>query len=198
MKKEPNLNRLEKTKLCPYCMGDIPLDAIKCEHCGEWVKEKKERRRRVRREENGSDKEEILKDEGIQIWKASQSTIVKAILVLVMGLITSGGVYLAADPNHDILGTDSVDQVVLPNTSEGDCTFCDGYGKLICSNCNGTGEIEIVEDCPYCINGIAGADGEICNECDGTEQVTKYYTCEECDGTGYVQCTNCGGDGKIE
>ena len=26
--------------LCPYCKGDIPDDAVKCMHCGEWVKQK--------------------------------------------------------------------------------------------------------------------------------------------------------------
>ena len=25
---------------CPYCKGDIPDDAVKCMHCGEWVKQK--------------------------------------------------------------------------------------------------------------------------------------------------------------
>jgi len=25
---------------CPYCKGDIPDDAVKCMHCGEWVKQR--------------------------------------------------------------------------------------------------------------------------------------------------------------
>ncbi|MGF7119445.1 double zinc ribbon domain-containing protein [Methanobacterium oryzae] len=27
------------TKSCPYCRGKIPIKAVKCMHCGEWVKE---------------------------------------------------------------------------------------------------------------------------------------------------------------
>ena len=22
---------------CPFCLGKIPLAAVKCQHCGEWV-----------------------------------------------------------------------------------------------------------------------------------------------------------------
>lgn len=25
---------------CPFCKGEIDADALKCRHCGEWVKEK--------------------------------------------------------------------------------------------------------------------------------------------------------------
>jgi uncharacterized membrane protein YvbJ len=24
-------------KQCPYCKGEVPDDAMKCKHCGEWV-----------------------------------------------------------------------------------------------------------------------------------------------------------------
>lgn len=24
-------------KQCPYCLGEIPAEASKCQHCGEWV-----------------------------------------------------------------------------------------------------------------------------------------------------------------
>jgi hypothetical protein len=24
-------------KTCPYCKGDVPGDALKCKHCGEWL-----------------------------------------------------------------------------------------------------------------------------------------------------------------
>jgi predicted amidophosphoribosyltransferase len=27
------------TKSCPYCKGKIPVKAVKCMHCAEWVKE---------------------------------------------------------------------------------------------------------------------------------------------------------------
>lgn len=28
----------EDTKKCPYCGGDIPVGAVKCKYCGEWLK----------------------------------------------------------------------------------------------------------------------------------------------------------------
>jgi hypothetical protein len=31
-----------KMKECPYCKSDIPLDSLKCRHCGEWVAKKDE------------------------------------------------------------------------------------------------------------------------------------------------------------
>jgi hypothetical protein len=24
-------------KTCPFCKGDVPGDALKCKHCGEWL-----------------------------------------------------------------------------------------------------------------------------------------------------------------
>ena len=29
------------TRICKYCEGKIPLDALKCMHCGEWVEKEK-------------------------------------------------------------------------------------------------------------------------------------------------------------
>lgn len=30
---------MDPMKTCPYCMADIPEQAQKCMHCGEWVEE---------------------------------------------------------------------------------------------------------------------------------------------------------------
>ena len=32
---------MNETKLCPYCYGEIPANAEKCEHCGELLNESK-------------------------------------------------------------------------------------------------------------------------------------------------------------
>lgn len=37
----------ELTKACPYCCQKIPLDAKKCQFCGEWVKEKSDKGNKV-------------------------------------------------------------------------------------------------------------------------------------------------------
>ena len=29
-------------KVCPFCISDIPDEALKCKNCGEWVEAKKE------------------------------------------------------------------------------------------------------------------------------------------------------------
>ncbi len=28
-------------KVCPFCIADIPIQALKCRHCGEWVEKTK-------------------------------------------------------------------------------------------------------------------------------------------------------------
>ena len=31
----------QETKMCPYCGGEISINAKKCKHCGEWFEYKK-------------------------------------------------------------------------------------------------------------------------------------------------------------
>ena len=31
------------TTACPYCGGDVPIDAVKCRHCTEWLTDKRPR-----------------------------------------------------------------------------------------------------------------------------------------------------------
>lgn len=35
----------KNTQTCPYCCKEIPLGAKKCQHCGEWLIDKKELRK---------------------------------------------------------------------------------------------------------------------------------------------------------
>ena len=43
---EPNIGSNDRTtiKNCPLCQGEIPQDAAKCMHCGEWVNKKEKNR----------------------------------------------------------------------------------------------------------------------------------------------------------
>lgn len=69
------------------------------------------------------------------------------------------------------------------------CDECDGHGNFTnsCFNCEGTGEI----------------DGEPCEECGGEGMITEdcewcsegWQKCEKCDGSAYIDCTECNGEG---
>lgn len=92
------------------------------------------------------------------------------------------------------------------NTGRPMCETCNGYGKLTCGYCYGTGRVSInwgpSEDCPRC-NG----DGVYtkCKDCGGDGYLDpgdpKYVPpkvlgkCKYCKGTGNMKCSWCNGTG---
>lgn len=80
------------------------------------------------------------------------------------------------------------------------CNYCHGSGRVICSQCNGTGWVKKI--CSWC-HGSGGHNRSRCMYCGG-----KGYTVDEvfgsgrhdcfyCNSTGYVEnsCTRCSGSG---
>lgn len=86
----------------------------------------------------------------------------------------------------------------VPYIPLGNCTKCEGTGKLNCDRCFGSGEIP----CGSCISGSTpcneihipgGSDDAICKQCGEAFNVKGGdVTCNECSG-GYKTCPNCGG-----
>jgi|GEM_PF-5769034 len=93
-----------------------------------------------------------------------------------------------------------------------ECTSCWGRGTQYCSTCDATGKVKQYTDkncpdcaglgyiyemvsCDYCTNGKITST-VICPDCKGA---SKLVTCSDCNGKGSVsvQCTYCGGAGKI-
>ncbi|MEO0089171.1 MAG: hypothetical protein ABIK56_01390 [candidate division WOR-3 bacterium] len=72
------------------------------------------------------------------------------------------------------------------------CWACDGYGWVICYQCNGTG---IGFSCFSC-NGL-GYIYKKCYWCKGTGQTSLGMTCFTCDGLGFTceKCYLCNGRG---
>ncbi|MGF7119446.1 hypothetical protein [Methanobacterium oryzae] len=218
-------------------MGKLSLDAVKCKYCGEWVEEKKEQRNRFRREDRETAEREVrrtLQDKaqeqmksdksgrpesaqkgiseskGIKSWWTAQSGVSKGILVLFVGLIAFGGIYLASGSDQDVPGTNPIDQISPSTGSSSDgstsvkaCTVCGGDGILDCSKCGGDTIVVTSKECtkPGCIGGRIQdtSNSAIWNDCPACVGgvITSEETCEICHGTGKVKCTNCGGDGKI-
>lgn len=206
-------------------MGELSIDATKCKYCSEKLEEDKERTREILRREGEdtakrevrrqiqdkarekikSDKsgkpkttqKSISKSEGIKKWWAGQSTGVKAAVVLCVGMVAFGSIYLASGTNqgapYQLIGSnntsDNVNQSSSGSGHSGDsgssssskreiCKDCGGKGYWICNVCNGTGVI----DCTVC-----GGDGKV-----------PYYKMVNNSSTkSEIQCTKCGGDGKI-
>ncbi len=157
-------NSSEETKSCPYCIGEISVDATKCSHCGEELKEDKEKER-LKREGKDTAKREarkqiqdkfksdktgkttqksIAKSKGIKSWWAAQSTGVKALVILCIGVVALGGTYLASGTGQGT--TDSIvnqaPEQSTPVASAETCTVCSGSGKVTCTSCGGDGIIE--------------------------------------------------------
>jgi uncharacterized membrane protein YvbJ len=80
-------------KICPFCMGDIRDEAVKCVHCGEWVEEPQDRREQVstgspRAFFRGRDLDETL-NEGVKVYAKVRiiSVVIAAVLFLVFLLV---------------------------------------------------------------------------------------------------------------
>lgn len=194
--KKINPDNSEETKYCPYCMGELALDAVKCSHCGEWVEEKKKRRNRLRREDRETAEREVrrtLQDKtrekmksdksvkpkstqkgvseskGIKSWWAAQTGVSKGILVLFAGLVVFGGIYLVAGSNQDTPGGDIIDQISDQNDNSSD-------NKI--SKDENTPKVNGKTICPLCNGNI-------------------WLTCEICKGSGKLTCKACNGSGYI-
>lgn len=65
--------------------------------------------------------------------------------------------------------------------SQSKCTFCNGYGRFVCSTCHGRGSVTLNMLNPYT----------------GYYQPTT-YTCSSCRGYGVIVCNTCKGNGRIQ
>lgn len=85
------------------------------------------------------------------------------------------------------------------------CSFCDGTGQKVCTQCQGVGMTGscyscsgtgIVEDkCAYCSGSGSGYYGK-CMSCNGDGY--NRHRCSSCNGTGYAnRCFSCGGRGVV-
>lgn len=85
------------------------------------------------------------------------------------------------------------------------CTSCDGDGFFInpynwqqmvkCSKCNGLGVTFIEKECSLVCDDENG-DGK-CDDCDGSGIADNAKACEQCNGTGKLDCPYCE-DGYIK
>jgi RecJ-like exonuclease len=224
LKKKFNPDNLEESKLCPFCMGELSIDATKCNYCGEELEEDRERtRERLRREGEDNAKGEVRRQiqdrlrenkksdstgkheitqkssskvEGVKKWWTGQSTGVKALVVLCVGVVAVSGMYLASGINqgapYQLIGSNSTSDSVNQSSSGSSHDNSKNVKMITCSICNGTGKItELIGEkviCPQCNNGY---DKYSCKNCSGTgyikENVTIYKTCPTCKGKGKVK-----------
>ncbi|MGZ7116774.1 MAG: hypothetical protein ACXVHS_04895 [Methanobacterium sp.] len=204
-----NADKSGDLKQCPYCMGELKIDAAKCKYCDEWLEEenkkdirkfgedttKGEIRRQIQdrlKESKKSDpsgkqitQKGTSKVEGVKNWWTGQSTGVKALVIICLGVVAFTGIFLAYGTNQGTPAviTNQVSDSVPSNhnnpiVSAKTCTVCGGDGLIDCKKCGGTGYIET-------------ENNYRCQTCSTTTEVK----CDACKGTGQIRCTNCGGDG---
>lgn len=84
------------------------------------------------------------------------------------------------------------------------CNHCYGKGRIICGQCNGTGEK--YEVCKYCY-GKGYIESSTCHLCNGSGRLMynspfgegKYFDCIKCNGSGRIEgftCIGCNGSGR--
>jgi hypothetical protein len=98
---------------------------------------------------------------------------------------------------HEILTNEGEDERTTQPEVDLTCEFCNGKGKKVCDECNGSGICFMclgsgicvwcsdASSCDYC------QESKICMICKGMGK------CKNCDGKKYVLCSQCEGTGTM-
>ncbi len=182
-------------KKCPYCLGEVSSNAVKCKYCGEWLDRKKRRLidtlERETKETGKSIPKQIIREKindtrakgksktahnngisktnSIKKWWAAQSAGIKASLILCVCAVAFMGTYLVLASGSD-LSINPVENISSPLTPSQDKDISSTTGK----------------------NTPSPDDTVRCTACEGTGLVA----CANCNGTGQITCPTCGGTGK--